>query len=270
MISAKCKNCKKKYKLKDSAAGKTINCECGNAVEVPKETDEERNLNSAAAEFKSSEEANAKSTPNRRTELPDLTNKKVCSKCKNLFDMSVKVCPKCGFNTTGTNYDKSHREEVTRNYSQKVYQVGKYVVPGIILLFFLWHFKMQMSCLTALKNLDNNVIMLLKNEATDKLNKKKLDPSVDTMLRYYLDKDKIAYFIAVPKKNEDKKFALFGNGFFTLKNAGVCYIVKYNADSRPLPRYYIEGEDGAPKLINPRDYELIKYASIAFKFVYTE
>ncbi len=275
MISAKCKKCKKKYKLKDTAAGKTINCECGNAVEVPTETDEEKNQNSGVKssvdEAKNSDEEVTKSKPNRRTELPDLTNKKVCSKCKNIFDMSVRICPKCGFNTTGTNYDKAHREAVTRKYSQRIYHIGKYVIPIVILLLMLLHFKMQMNNLTALKNLDKNVDRLLKNEMTDKLNQSKLNPEVDTMLRYYReDKEKLVYFIPVPKKNEDKKMSIFGNGFFTLKKAGICYIVRYNKDSRALPRYYIEGEDGAPKLINPREYELVKFSSIAFNFVYTE
>lgn len=235
---------------------------------MPKETDEEKEQGSSAD--KNNEEAISQNKPNRRTELPDLTNKKVCSKCKNLFDMSVKICPKCGFNTTGTNYDKAHREEVSRKYSQRVFHIGKYVIPGIFLLFLLWHFKMQTSNLTALKNLDKNVERLLKNEMMDKLNQSKINPEVDTMLRYYIDKEKLVYFIAVPKKNEDKKFALFGNGFFTLKKAGICYIVRYNKDSRALPRYYIEGEDGAPKQINPKEYELLKFTSIAFNLIYTE
>lgn len=270
MISAICKKCKKKYKLKDTAAGKTINCECGNAVEVPKETDEERAQVVGSKGAQNSDETATKSRPNRRTELPDLTNKKVCSKCKNLFDMSVKICPKCGFNTTGTNYDRAHREEVTRKYSQRVYHIGKYVIPLVFLLFLIWHFKMQMNSLAALNNLERNVEKQLKNEMNDKLNQSKLNPEVDTMLRYYKDKDKMVHFIAVPKKNEDKTFALFGSGFFTLKKAGVCYVVRYNRDSRALPRYYLAGPDGTPVLINPREYELLKFSSIAYNFLYSE
>lgn len=276
MIGTKCKKCGKTYKLKDTAAGKNINCECGNVVAIPTKPnlDEngERIRPSQAASNEKKEEvqenAETKENSNKRREFADLTNKKVCSKCKNIFNMDIKECPKCGFNSMGVKYDQTRREEISRKVSQKIYHVGKYVIPATIMIVMITMFKMQLSKLEELKKFEKKVINIIKIEM-NKLNEEKTkDPNADTLLNYYLVDDiDMPYFIAVPKKSDSSQFSFFGNGFFTMKNAGVCYELKYNKGNRKVKNYYIEDERGNPKIINPRDYEMHAFESIAYKLV---
>lgn len=276
MIGTKCKKCGKTYKLKDTAAGKNINCECGNVVAIPAKPnlDEngERIRPSQAASNEKNEEvqenAETKENSNKRREFADLTNKKVCSKCKNIFNMDIKECPKCGFNSMGVKYDQTRREEISRKISQRIYHIGKYVIPLTILIFLFVLFKMQLSRLEDLDKLERKVINLIKIESNKLDAERKLDPKADTLMNYFLvDEIDMPYFIAVPKKGGSTEFSFFGNGYFTLKNAGVCYELKYNKGNRKVRRYYIEGDRGNPKEINPLEYDMYPLESIAYKIV---
>lgn len=290
MIGTKCDKCGKYYKLKDTAAGKSINCECGNTVAVPSVPNLDENgerITPAKARQRAREEARAegrdldeeerrekapvkevKSIADRRDGFPDLSNKKICSKCKNIFNQEIKECPKCGFNTMGVKYDQTRKEEISRKVSQKIYHVGKYVIPATILIGMIIFFNMQMGTLEALKDFDKKVHQLITAEQNKMALDNKINPNADIIMHFYtVDEEEMPYFIAVPKKSDSSQFSFFGNGFFTLKRAGVCYEVKYNKGNRKEKRYYIEDKNENPLLINPREYNLYDYESIAFKMV---
>ena len=275
MISTKCDNCGKNYKLKDSAAGKSINCSCGTIVKVPLEINGEdetpANARSRARQAENNQVKSVKGKTNRSHSLPDLTDKKVCSKCKNIIDMSIKECPKCGFNTMGIKYDITKREENSRKVSIAIYNVGKYVIPAVILIAFIYFFNLQMENLESLRKFEKNIIKTIENEQLKMESENKKDPvaNSNTIIRFYLeDKENTPYFIAVPKKNDTVPFSFFGNGFFTLKKAGVKYVVRFSQGSQPKVRHYIEDEKGYPIVINPREYDLHSFESIAFKFIF--
>ena len=279
MISTKCESCGKNYKLKDTAAGKTVNCACGSVVKIPLEPNLDENgvaLKKSKAKQTLPNQDPIDSKPLTKEQrkyqsAPDLTHKKVCSKCKNIIDMSIKNCPKCGYSTTGIKYDLAKSEETKRKISHKIVQIGKYVIPLVFLLCLLFFFKLQMESLEALKEFKKKVVQKIENEGMKMDSIHKSDPNSDTLLRYFVPDSAFSefpYFIAESKKKEDVPFSVFGNGFFTLKRAGVCYVVKYTKVSRPMIRHYIEDDKGEPLEINPKEYNLYKMESIAFKFFF--
>lgn len=268
MITVTCKQCNKFYKVKDTAAGKSIDCECGNVVKIPTTNDEMKEAEKVMASQKSDATATERKVVNRRFEQPDLTNQKVCSKCKNLIDMSVKICPKCGFNTMGVKYDQSRREEISRNVSVKIFNVLKYLIPLILLSFMIWLFKSQVNVLDGLTKLEDRVRTTLESEKAKMDLFKKDNPQADSIMRFEVDKDGgMPYFLAFKKNKDTTPFSIFGSGYFTLRRPGVNMYVKSNSGVRKN-RHYIEGEDGNLIILNPAEYEFIKFESLAYKFTY--
>lgn len=278
MIGTKCKECGKSYRLKDTAAGKSINCECGSVVAVPAvpnldENGERIRVAKNEQENKSAKpetlsERKIKSIADKRDRLPDLSAKKICSKCKNIFNMEIKECPKCGFNSMGIKYDQTRREEISRKVSQKIYHIGKYVIPGLILIFMIIFFNAQMSVLEDLRKLDKKVVQTIRAEQAKLAEYHKTDSKGDLIMNYFLvDKVDMPFFIAVPKKNDQVKFSFFGNGFFTLKTPGICYEIKYSKGNRRVKRHYIEDEKGNLLDINLREFDIYSFESFAYKIV---
>lgn len=274
MIATKCKECGKSYKLKDTAAGKNINCECGNVVVIPLEPNLDENGEKIKPTKKSpidstSSENEEKGDGSKRKTFADLSKKKICSKCKNIFNMEIKECPKCGFNSMGIKYDETRRDEITRGVSQKIYKIGKYVIPGAIIIALIIIFNLQKTSLDALETLEGKVEKKILSDQKKMAEDFKRDVNLDTIEDYYLaEENDTPYFIAIPKDKDDSKFSFFGNGFFTLKHAGVCYVLKLRRGLRKVKVYYIEDENGEPIKIEAKDFEILPFQSLAYKIAF--
>lgn len=293
MVSIRCKECDKKYKFKETALGKTFDCKCGHQFliedvekEIEEETEEERprrrKENSRGKKRKqprkerpqepSDQAAEEDVAPKKKAKGPvkeiDLTNTKICSKCKAIVELSAVTCPKCHFNLLGLNYDEQHRKELTRDSTKIIYKYGKYIAPlGLFLIVYFYAY-LQKSKIDDLKEFEK-VLFAQKDKRIDLDRREKLAGSKKKDFLFHRGwNNDMRHFIAVAKDGSDE-ISVMGSGFFSFRTPGVSLKMGHSSKRRDVIEYYIKDpETGKPKQIFKKEYEFIQYSALAYHFFY--
>ncbi|PCJ52574.1 MAG: hypothetical protein COA79_23500 [Planctomycetota bacterium] len=295
MVSIRCEKCDKKYKFKETAIGKNFDCKCGHQF-VIEEVDEEiiendnprpsrkKNRNSSGTGRKprkkrsrdsemdeENSDESSEHQPKKSKELGreiDLSNTKICSKCKALVDISSVVCPKCQFNLMGLKYDEQHRKEITRDSTKVIYKYGKFLLPLILFLIVYFYAFLQKDKITELEAFEKVLYAKIQKIKDIDLKEKAAGSKKKDFIFHFGPNAALPHFIPVAKDGSDP-MSIMGSGFFSFRTPGVCLRIGHTAKTKDVLTYYIKDpETGKPKEIKKSEYEFVPYNALAYFFFY--